>query len=84
LVFGEAFIPSARRRFWRKQRFPIADAHYAIGFAFLAEATSDPGHYDRAVRFLEVLERTRCPGYDHFCWGHPFDCVTHNGIPDYL
>jgi hypothetical protein len=80
LIFGEAFIPSARRWFWHKQRFPIADAHYAMGFAFLAEATADANHHDRAVRFLGVLERTRCPGYDHFCWGYPFDWVTRNGV----
>src|SRR5713101_2164171 len=36
MVFFEAFVPSARRLFWMPQRFPIADAHYAMGFAFLA------------------------------------------------
>ena len=80
LIFCEAFLPSARRWFWHKQRFPIADAHYAMGFAFLAEATADARHYDRAVHFLNVLERTRCPGYDRFCWGYPFDWVTRNGV----
>ena len=29
-------MPSARRLFWKPQRFPIADAHYAMGFAFLS------------------------------------------------
>ena len=32
MVFCEAFVPSARRLFWKPQRFPIADAHYAMGF----------------------------------------------------
>ena len=36
MIFCEAFVPSARRLFWKPQRFPIADAHYAMGFAFLA------------------------------------------------
>src|SRR5580700_3678407 len=36
LIFCEAFVPSARRLFWKPQRFPIADAHYAMGFAFLS------------------------------------------------
>src|SRR5215471_19634621 len=38
MIFSEAFVPSARRLFWKPQRFPIADAHYAMGFAFLAQA----------------------------------------------
>ena len=33
IIFSEAFVPSARRIFWKRQRFPIADAHYAMGFA---------------------------------------------------
>ena len=39
MIFCEAFIPSARRLFHPPVRFPIADAHYAMGFAFLYEAT---------------------------------------------
>ena len=35
MIFSEAFIPSARKLFWKPQRFPIADAHYAMGFAHL-------------------------------------------------
>src|SRR6202162_4036214 len=38
MILCEAFVPSARRLFWKPQRFPIADAHYAMGFAFLARA----------------------------------------------
>ena len=80
MIFSEAFLPSGRKLFWRKQRFPIADAHYAMGFAMLARQTGESIHYDRAVRFLEVLEETRCPGYQHFCWGYPFDWVTRTGV----
>src|SRR5213595_3825757 len=35
MVLCEAFLPSARRLFHHRMRFPIADAHYAMGFAFL-------------------------------------------------
>src|SRR2546427_5385500 len=38
MVLCEALIPSARRLFWKRQRFPIADAHYAMGSAFLSRA----------------------------------------------
>lgn len=80
MIGCEAFLPAARRLFWRKQRFPIADAHYAMGFALLFELTGDKAHYERAVHFLEVLEQTRCPGYRHHGWGYPFDWVTRTGV----
>ncbi len=80
MIVSEAFVPAARRLFWRPQRFPIADAHYAMGFALLAQLTQDSRYLDRAVHFLEVLESTRCPGYEHFCWGYPFDWVTRSGV----
>ena len=79
MILCEAFLPSARALFYRKQRFPIADAHYAMGFAFLAETTGDERHYRRAVHFLDVLESTRCPGYERYCWGYPFDWETRTG-----
>jgi len=80
IILCEAFIPSARQLFWKKQRFPIADAHYAMGFALLAKKTGETKYYDRAVHFLEVLETTRSPGYSNYCWGYPFDWVTRTGV----
>jgi Prenyltransferase and squalene oxidase repeat len=79
MIFSEAFVPSARRFFWKRQRFPIADAHYAMGFAFLSQALSEKKYYDRAVHFLEVLKETRSPGYAHYCWGYPFNWETRRG-----
>jgi hypothetical protein len=76
MVFSEAFVPSARRLFWKAQRFPIADAHYAMGFAFLAEASGEDRYYRRALHFLNVLKQTRCPRYEQYCWGYPFDWET--------
>lgn len=79
MVFCEAFVPSARKFFWKPQRFPIADAHYAMGFAFLAETTNEGKFYQRAAHFLEVLEHTRCPDHENYCWGYPYDWQTRNG-----
>jgi hypothetical protein len=79
MILSEALVPSARRLFWKPQRFPIADAHYAMGFAFLARALNQESHYRRALHFLEVLEQTRCSGYDDFCWGYPFNWETRRG-----
>lgn len=80
MILSEAFLPSARRLFGSKLRFPIADAHYAMGFARLATATGRSALYDRAVQFLEALVQSRCPGYEHYCWGYPFDWVTRTGV----
>jgi hypothetical protein len=57
-------------------RFPIADAHYAMGFASLFQASGDPAHFRRAVHFLDVLEGTRSPRFREYGWGYPFDWVT--------
>lgn len=80
MIFCEAFVPAARRLFWHKQRFPIADAHYAMGFAMLFQIAGERRYYERAVHFLEVLEQTRCPGYKCYCWGYPFDWRTRTGV----
>jgi hypothetical protein len=80
MVLFEAALPSARRLFHHRVRFPIADAHYAMGFASLYRVTSDSEHLARAIHFLEVLKDSRCPDFDDYCWGYPFDWVTRNGI----
>ncbi len=80
MIVCEAFFPSARRLFHHPIRLPIADAHYAMGFAFLHEATGRPEYLEKAVHFLEVLKTTRCVGYAEYCWGYPFDWVTRNGV----
>ncbi|HEX6564914.1 MAG TPA: prenyltransferase/squalene oxidase repeat-containing protein [Chthoniobacterales bacterium] len=79
MILCEAFLPSARRLFWKPQRFPIADAHYAMGFAFLSQALGDERYYRRAVHFLEVLKETRSKGYANYCWGYPFNWETRHG-----
>jgi len=79
IIFCEAFLPSARRFFWQRQRFPIADAHYAMGFAYLSAYSNDDKSYRRALHFLQVLEETRCSNYDEYCWGYPFNWGTVRG-----
>ena len=72
LILFEAFFPAARRLFYHPIRFPIADAHYAMGFAFLYEATGKSVHLERAIHFLSELEKSRCRDFKEFCWGYPF------------
>lgn len=80
MVFCEAFAPWTRRFFFPRMRLPIADAHFAMGFACLHEATGERRYLDRAIHFLKVLERTRCPDYSNYGWGYPFDWQTQGGI----
>jgi hypothetical protein len=79
MIFAEAFVPSARCLFWKPQRFPIADAHYAMGFIYLYDVLKEQQYYDRALHFLKVLEETRCKGHSNYCWGYPFDWETRTG-----
>jgi len=80
MIFLEAFLPSARQFFHRPTRFPIADAHYGMGFAFLYQATGDPLQLENAIHFLTELKKSRCHQFKEYCWGYPFDWVTRNGV----
>src|SRR5881398_3622766 len=80
MIFCEAFLPAARRLFHHPMRFPIADAHYAMGFAFLYEATGDSSQLENAVHFLTKLKKSRCRDFKKYCWGYPFNWVTRNGV----
>ena len=80
MIFLEAFVPGGRRLFHHPIRFPIADAHYAMGFAFLYEATSEAKHLERAIHFLHELRKSRSPDFEEYCWGYPFDWVWRGGM----
>ena len=79
MIFFEAFLPSARRLFHHRVRFPIADAHYAMGFAFLYEASENPVYLERAIHFLNELTKSRCGDFKEYCWGYPFNWVWRGG-----
>ncbi len=80
MIFCEAFLPGARRLFHHPIRFPIADAHYAMGFAFLCEETENPAHLEKAIHFLSELTTSRCPNFKEYCWGYPFDWAWRGGV----
>jgi hypothetical protein len=79
-VFLESFAPSTRKWFSPRRRFPIADAHYAMGFSYLFRAGGKQQYYDKAKDFLNSLKTSRCKDYKHYCWGYPFDWVGHSGM----
>jgi hypothetical protein len=72
MIFGEAFLPAARRLFHHRIRLPIADAHYAMGFGFLHQVAGAANYFDRMVHFLDVLEQSRCPGFSELLLGLSF------------
>ena len=82
MIFFEAFLPSARRLFHHRIRFPIADAHYAMGFAFLYKTSGNPAHLEKAIHFLNELTASRCHDFKEYCWGYPFDWVWRGGVAE--
>jgi uncharacterized protein YyaL (SSP411 family) len=50
-----------------------------MGFAFLSQVFDEHKYYLHAVHFLQILKETRCPKYDHYCWGYPFNWETRRG-----
>jgi hypothetical protein len=79
MIFCEAFVPSARRLFHEPVRFPIADAHYAMGFTYLYQTDGEDAHLQKATHFLDALKGSRSAAYKEYCWGYPFDWVTRTG-----
>jgi hypothetical protein len=79
-VFLDAFVPSSRALARPRARYPIADAHYALGFFAWAEATGERRWVDRGTGFLEALEASRSAGFSDYSWGYPFDWQTAAGL----
>lgn len=79
LVLVDTFAPAARCLVSRPTRFPIADAHYALGFLELEAATSESIYGERASHHLAALAAARSPGFDEWCWGYPFAWETRIG-----
>lgn len=80
MIIAEAVVPAARQLFWYRQRFPIADAHYAMGFAMRARRHGRSADQERAVHFLRMLLESRSRQCRFHGWGYPFDWVTRNGV----
>ncbi len=80
LILLEAFAPSTRKFFYPPMRLSISDAHFAMGFAYLYQLTEKEEYYERAMHFLDELIKSRCPDFEHYCWGYPFNWETKYGI----
>lgn len=72
LALVDTFVPSTRALVTKPARFPIADAHYAMGLLAL-----DPAVYEWRIRgHLDGLDQSRCAGWTECCWGYPFAWET--------
>ena len=72
MILSEAFVPDARRLFHQRMRLPIADAHYAMGFAFLFQANGNSADFERALHFLDELEKVALPRFRKLLLGLSF------------
>jgi hypothetical protein len=75
----DTFAPQTRALVARPARYPIADAHYAMGYFILGRAHHSSLR-SRALPFLEALIEERCAAEADYCWGYPFDWATCFGV----
>jgi hypothetical protein len=75
-VILESIAPGSRRFFRERKRFPIADAHYAMGFFGLARVDDKQLWTTVGERYLTQLRLSRSPGFANSGWGYPFDWET--------
>lgn len=79
-VMLDLVAPRTRALVRPRDRFPIADAHYAMGYFALARAEDDPRHIQRGRAFLNALEQSRSRLFEDPAWGYPFDWPTRYGV----
>ena len=77
LIFAtDLFVPTVRALFVRKKRFPIADAHFTMGFLNLYQVTREEDFLEEAQSLGEELLKSSIPGFSGHCWGYPFTWET--------
>jgi uncharacterized protein YyaL (SSP411 family) len=80
LVLFDWIFPASRKIVCKKQRFPIADAHYLMGFVVLYKITGNKLCLDEATKLADQLLSSSISGYSGHCWGYPFDWQTKRGL----
>jgi len=80
IFLAEIFYPKSRKKFVSKKRFPIADAHFILGFLNLYEFTLKEKYLDEAEKIGAELLKSSVPGFSGYCWGYPFDWMTTRGL----
>ena len=80
VFLSEIFFPSIRKAFVSKKRFPIADAHFILGFLNLYELTSNELYLQEAQKVAQDLLKSSVSGFSGNSWGYPFDWMTTRGL----
>ena len=80
LVLADWLLPSCRAWVASPRRFPIADAHYLMGFLALYRATGDAAHLDAARQLGDALLAASIAGFSGHCWGYPLDWRNRRGL----
>jgi hypothetical protein len=73
-------VPSSRSLFAKKTRFPIADAHFIMGYLNMFQVTQDESFLEKAATLSGELLISSIAGYSGYCWGYPFDWQTNRGL----
>jgi hypothetical protein len=79
-IVADLLAPRISRVLIAPKRYPISDAHYALGFGALALGSGERRWMRPLVGFLEALVGQRCPDEADYCWGYPFDWATCFGV----
>src|SRR5438045_2699430 len=66
IILCEAFLPWTRRFFHHRILFPIAEAHYAMSFLFLYQASRKSVCLEKAFNFLDDLKNSLAVGFNVF------------------
>jgi len=80
IFLTELILPSARKLFVTKKRFPIADAHFIMGYLNLYKFKKDIAHLNEAENIASELLKSSIPGFSGYCWGYPFEWMTTRGL----
>ncbi len=80
IFLAEIFYPKSRKKLVTKKRFPIADAHFILGFLNLFESTSKQEYLEEAEIVAAELLKSSVPGFSGYCGGYPFDWMTTRGL----
>jgi len=80
IFLAEIFYPESRKNFISKKRFPIADAHFILGFLNLYEFDLKKEYLQEAEKIAIELLKSSVPGFSGYCWGYPFDWMTTRGL----
>jgi len=80
VALADWLVPGVRRQLCPTRRYPMADAHYLMGFVLLHRAFGSALYLGRAVELAEALRRSHIPGFSGPAWGYPFDWQSRSGL----